>query len=85
MERLKQVIIEGEEGHANVGIASLIPAAGAIVLGIGAANDTGWMAVAGGIVLGLGLVAHELARHSTIDKGIYGRLDRIDNNRPLDK
>lgn len=85
MERLKQAIIEGEEGHANVALASFIPAAGAIVLGIGAANGTGWMAVVGGIVLGVGIVIHEVARHSTIEKGIYGRLDRIDNNRPLDK
>lgn len=84
-EQLAEAIRSGEEGHATTVAAGLIPLAGSVLLGIGAANDTGWMAIVGGIVLGVGIIAVDGIRHATIDKGMYGRLDRLDGNKPLDK
>ena len=47
---------KSEAGHAGPVPAMLLTAAGAVVLGIGAANDTGWLAIVGGIVLGATLM-----------------------------
>jgi len=71
-------IHEDEAGHATSAAGALIGGAGAVVLGIGAANDTGWLAVAGGIIAGVGLVAWELLRHVAIDQKLMGRLDRLE-------
>lgn len=67
-----------EEGHATPAIGTLIGAAGAIVLTIGAVNDNDVTAWIGGIVLALGLIAGPAINHATVEKGIYKRLD--DNN-----
>ncbi|MGE5597614.1 MAG: hypothetical protein ACM3S1_16440 [Hyphomicrobiales bacterium] len=48
-----------------------------IALGIGAANDSGWLAVTGGIVAGVGLVAYNVVRHRTLDKEFYARTDEL--------
>jgi len=69
----------GEDGHAETLVSPLIAAVGAILLGIGAASDDmGWLAVAGGIVLAVGLVALMVINHGTVEKGMYGRLDEIE-------
>jgi hypothetical protein len=68
--------IASEEGHAVTGVAALVAGAGAVALGIGAANDTGWLAVVGGIVAGLGIVGYELLRHTRIDYELFRRTDK---------
>lgn len=67
-----------EAGHASSAAGALVAGVGAVLLGIGAANDTGWLAVAGGIVAGVGIVAWELVRHVAIDQKLMGRLDRLE-------
>ncbi len=68
----------GEEGHAMPIPGALVGGAGAILLAIGAANDTGWLAIVGGIVLAVGLVATLLLQHIGVEYGIYRRLDDIE-------
>lgn len=67
--------LTNEDGHADTLPGVLLGMAGFIMLGIGAANDTGWLAVAGGIVGAAGLLGWELLRHMRIDYGIFRRLD----------
>lgn len=69
--------IEGEGGHVSVAGASIIAGAGAIALGIGAASDTGWLAIVGGIVAGLGFVAYDGVRHTVLDKEFFRRTDKL--------
>ena len=75
---LSKIVSEGEEGHAAPIPGALLGGAGAILLGIGAANDTGALAIAGGIVLALGLMATLMLSHMTIEYGIFKRLDDIE-------
>ena len=71
--------LNGEEGHAPPAIASLLAAAGAVALGIGAAgDDLGWLAIVGGIVLGVGVLAAGLLEHVTVDYDMYGRIDKLE-------
>lgn len=51
------------------------------MLGFGAANDTGWLAITGGIIAGLGILVYDVVRHARIDWGIYARLDKLDGNK----
>jgi hypothetical protein len=76
MARMTRDGAGNEAGHANTGLAAVIAGAGLIALGIGAANDTGWVAVTGGIVAGVGLVAYELVRHTKIDYEFFRRTDK---------
>ncbi len=78
MNRTRDIIEHGEEGHGMPLIGSLIGAVGAIVLAIGAANDTGALAIVGGIVLAVGLFATLVIQHMTVEYGIYGRLDNLE-------
>jgi hypothetical protein len=71
-------MLSGEEGHAGPVPGALIAAAGAIVLGIGAANDTGWLAVVGGIVLGVGVLATLVLNHMTVEYDMYARLEALE-------
>lgn len=68
-------LFTNEDGHAETLPGVLLGMAGFIMIGIGAANDTGWLAITGGIVGAVGLVAWELLRHTRIDYGIFRRLD----------
>ena len=70
-------IHESEEGHVAPHIGTLSAGAGAILLAIGAANDNGTLAIGGGIVLALGIVAYGVIHHGTIDKDLYGRFDKL--------
>jgi hypothetical protein len=76
--KLIEALKAGEEGHAQTLPGLLTAAVGAILLGIGAANDTGWLAVAGGIVLALGLVLAQILHHTVIDYELYERLEAIE-------
>ena len=69
---------KGEEGHAQTLPGMVIAAAGAIALGIGAANDTGWVAIVGGVVLGVGIIALSVLEHMKIDYDIYDRLEKLE-------
>lgn len=82
INRILERITHGEEGHGATLAAPVIAAAGAILLGIGAAgDDLGWLAITGGIVLALGIVALMVINHGTVEKGMYGRLDKLDGNK----
>jgi hypothetical protein len=69
---------DDEAGHAVPGLASLVGAAGAVVLGIGAANDSGAIAVIGGIVLAVGFLAYTLLDHMNVDYNVFGRLEKLE-------
>ena len=71
-------IHRNETGHVPPFLASAVAGAGAVALGIGEATDTGWLAIAGGVVAGLGIIAYDVIRHTTLDKGFFGRLDKLD-------
>ncbi len=77
-QTLTKIVSEGEEGHAAPIPGALLGGAGAILLAIGAANDTGALAIAGGIVLAVGLMATLLLSHVTVEYGIFKRLDDIE-------
>ena len=73
----QEQVIAGEEGHAGPFGAALVAGAALIALGIGAANDTGWLAVVGGIAGGLGVVVYSALQHGTIDKEFFARTDPL--------
>ena len=74
-------LLNDETGHAVPALGALIGAAGVIALGIGAANDTGWLAIAGGIVGGLGLFAAALLDHTKVDYDIFARLESLEGKK----
>ena len=67
-----------EEGHAAPFFLSILAAAGAIALGIGAAEDSSIVAIIGGVVLGVGVVAALLVNHMVVDYDIFRRLDDLE-------
>jgi len=71
-------IRDDERGHVIVAVPSLVAAIGAIMLGIGAAGDTDWLTITGGVVLGVGIFLTGLARHRGIDYDVWMRLDRLE-------
>ena len=75
---IRDIVENGEEGHGMPLVGALIGAAGAILLAIGAANDTGALAIIGGIVLAVGLFAALIIQHMTVEYGIFGRLDELE-------
>lgn len=82
IDRMLGVIRHGEQGHGATLVAPVIGAVGAVLLGIGAAgDDMGWLAVTGGIVLAVGIIALMVINHGTVEKGMYGRLDKLDGNK----
>ncbi len=78
MTNFKETIIRGEDGHAFPAMGALVGAVGAILLGIGAAGDTGWLAVTGGIVLAVGVLAASVVNHMTVEYDIFGRLEKLE-------
>lgn len=66
-----------ESGHAGPFLASLLAALGAILLAIGAAGGTGWLAIVGGIVLAVSFVGYDTVHHVMIDRDFYGRIDKL--------
>lgn len=67
-----------EEGHAGPLPGIFAAGAGAVMLGFGAANDTGWLAIAGGIVGGVGIVAAFVMNHMLVEYAIYRRLEDLE-------
>jgi hypothetical protein len=78
MTNFKETIIRGEDGHAFPAMGALVGAVGAILLGIGAAGDTGWLSVTGGIVLAVGVLAASVVNHMTVEYDIFGRLEKLE-------
>jgi hypothetical protein len=76
--KIRDIIEHGEEGHGMPLVGALIGAAGAILLAIGAANDTGALAIIGGIVLAVGLFATLVIQHMTVEYGVFDRLDKLE-------
>lgn len=74
----REIITRGEEGHGPLLVGPLIAGVGAIVLGIGAANDTGALAVIGGIVMAVGLVAGTIVGHMMVEWGVLARIDKLE-------
>jgi hypothetical protein len=68
-------VLNSEEGHGLMLLAAVIAGGGIVALGIGAASDEGWLAVAGGVVGGLGIVGYNAVRHITLDWEIFRRFD----------
>jgi hypothetical protein len=69
---------DDEKGHVMVGVPSLVAAVGAIVLAVGAASDSDWAIILGGVVLGVGIFVTGVARHRGIDYEVYTRLDNLE-------
>jgi hypothetical protein len=69
---------DGEEGHAGTLPGMLLAGAGAIVLAIGAANDTGWLTITGGVILAVGIIALSVLNHMLVEYDIFGRLEKLE-------
>ena len=73
-------LLNSEEGHAITLPGILLGGAGAIVLAVGAANDSGLVAIIGGVVLAVGLLATSILAHMGIEYDIYERLNKLEKN-----
>ena len=75
---LLSIIDRAEEGHVWVYPAPVVAGIGAILLGVGAANEAGPLCVIGGVVMAVGIVAGAVLQHTQIDYPVYRRLDDLD-------
>ena len=73
---LMRIPVDREDGHATPLGGTLIGGTGAILLAIGAANDTGVLAIVGGIAIGL--VATVVLNHVGVDYDVYRRLTELE-------
>jgi hypothetical protein len=78
LTKISNIISQGEEGHAKTLPGMLGAAVGAIVLAIGAAGDTGWLTITGGIVLAVGIVAMMALNHMVVAWDVYARLEALE-------
>lgn len=74
-------VVRGEGGHAQPWAGIVAAMAGAIVLGIGAANDTGWLAITGGVLMALGLPIAAVLDHRYVDADLYAKIDTIEGKK----
>jgi hypothetical protein len=79
--RMIRALLNGEAAHAAPLPGTLLGGAGAVLLAIGAANDTGALAIAGGIVLAVALTATALLNHIGVEYGIFHRLDDLEKGK----
>ena len=75
---LGNAVRHGEEGHAPPLLGTIAGGVGAVVLAIGAANDSGVLAIIGGIVLAVGLTATSVLNHVGVEYEFYKRLDTLE-------
>lgn len=82
MNKLRAIrrLLNREDGHATTVPGLLLAAAGAIVLAIGAANDTDVVTIIGGVMLAAGIVAESLLNHMKVDYEIYDRLNELEKS-----
>ena len=73
MKSLLLKLHEGEDGHNVPGLASLVAAAGPIILAIGAARGNDALTITGGIVAGAGILAYTVAEHMVVDWELFRR------------
>jgi hypothetical protein len=79
LQAITASLIRDEQGHAGPLPAIVVSAAGAVILGIGAAaDDMGWLAVVGGVVLAVGIVGMTLLNHMMVEYDIFARLDTLE-------
>ncbi len=78
---IRSIVTEEEDGHALPAVGALAGSIGAIVLAIGAANDSGVTAVVGGILLAAGLMAASLLDHMFVEYDIFGRLEKLEGTK----
>ncbi len=71
-------INRSEEGHSAGLAGPVIAGIGTILLGVGAANDSGAFAIIGGVVAAVGMVTASLLQHTQIEYPIYRRLDNLE-------
>jgi membrane protein YdbS with pleckstrin-like domain len=81
LTKISTMISQGEEGHGKTLPGMLLAAAGAIVLAIGAAGDTGWLTITGGIVLAVGLIAMMVLNHIVVAWDVYARLEALEKKK----
>lgn len=81
MRQLLSRLLHEEHGHAGPFPGVFAAAAGAVLLGIGAANDTGWLAITGGIVVAVGLLVMALLNHALVEYEFYRRLDTLEGKK----
>jgi uncharacterized membrane protein YjjP (DUF1212 family) len=67
---------QDEEGHALPLLGALVAAAGVVVLAIGAANDSGPTAIAGGIIGAVGILAELVLNHMFVDWELFRRTEK---------
>ena len=84
LRKLIDIIIHGERGHAQAGVGTLVPAAGAILLAIGACDNTDWLTITGGIVLAIGIILAGALHHRGVDYDIFHRLEKLEGKQPSD-
>jgi len=73
--RFRNVFEEGEEGHALPFLGALVGSVGAVLLGIGAANDNSALDITGGIVTAVGFLTANILRHVSIDWELFRRTE----------
>jgi hypothetical protein len=78
MSHVRHYVRKGEAGHAPPLGGALIAAVGAVLLGIGAASDGDALAIIGGIVLAVGLLAMLVINHMSVEYDIYRRLGKLE-------
>jgi hypothetical protein len=82
LSRLIDIIRGREEGHAEAGAGTLVPAVGAILLAIGACDGTDWLTITGGIVLAAGVIIAGVMHHRFVDWDIFHRLEKLEAKQP---
>jgi hypothetical protein len=81
MDRIGPIVGDlnrSEEGHALPGLGALLGAAGAVMLGFGAAGDNDAIAIVGGIVAGVGILAASVLEHMNVDYNVFDRLEKLE-------
>ena len=73
MKSLLLKLHEGEDGHVVPALASLVAAAGPIVLAIGATKGNDALTITGGIIAAVGVLVAFVAHHMVVDWELFRR------------
>jgi hypothetical protein len=73
MKSLLLTLHEGEDGHFVPALASLVAAAGPIVLAIGATKGNDALTITGGIIAAVGVLVALVAHHMVVDWELFRR------------